>query len=152
LLVATLGEWRPLPNAWRTPALVASLAVLFALQAFRAPPIDHHARERAAAMQAAADIRRRVDAAPAGTDVYIVNTRFGGVAPFMFKRTDLYPGLLAVFTVYFPDHVVDGRRVFFVVDDLDILDAARRGRKTGAFVVASGDSHPPSDGATSAAR
>ena len=72
----------------------------------------------------------------------IRNRPFGGVGPLMIKRTDLFPGLAGVFAVYFPDTVVDGRRVFFVLADPDALEAARLGRKSARFVLAPGEEPP----------
>jgi hypothetical protein len=153
--IAVFARWRPLPRRWQTPALAAALAVIVAPHALGTPPIDHHDRERTAAAKAVASIQQQIDAAPPGADVYINNQRFDGVGPMMIQRPDLFPGLAAIFAIYFPEIVVDGKRVLFVIWNPDTLAAAERGRKTGWFVIhpsrrPAGDQppvEPPADGA-----
>ncbi len=128
-----------LPRAWAGPAWAAALALLVLPYAVVPHPLAHHDRERALAAEAVAEIEARVDAAPPGSDVLVENRPYAGVGPFMVQRGDLFPGLAAIFAIYYPDPVVDGRRVFFVLDDGRALDAARRGRKTGRFVLAPGE-------------
>jgi len=125
----------PATGGWRWPVLVAALAVIVAPHALGARPIDHHDRERAAAAKAVASIQQQIDAAPPGADVYINNQRFDGVGPMMIQRPDLFPGLAAIFAIYFPEIVVDGKRVLFVIWKPDTLAAAERGRKTTWFVI-----------------
>jgi hypothetical protein len=40
-----------------------------------------------------------------------------------------------VFTIFYPDNVVAGRRVYFVDDNPDTLAAAQRGRRTRTLLV-----------------
>ncbi len=140
LMLATAVQRHPLPRRWASAAWAAALALNVLPYALFPHPIDHHDPQRAAAERAVSAIERQVAAAPAGADVVIRNQRFNGVGPIMFKRLDLFPGLAGVFAVYFPDTVVDGRRVFFVLADRDALNEARRGRKSAGFVLAPGES------------
>jgi hypothetical protein len=140
--IATLAERWPLTEGWRNAAVAAALAILAIATAWRAPAIDHHPRERMLAMRAVARIRKQIDAGPPGNDVEVKNERFNGVGPMMLQRPDLFPGLAAIFAIYFPQQVVDGKRVLFVVDDEETLAAARQGRKTSQFVVRG---QPPAD-------
>jgi hypothetical protein len=116
-------------------ALAVALAVIGFSMIVRARPIDHHAGARQQAEAALASIRERIEAAPMGADVRIPNQLFRGVGPMILGRLDLFPGLAAVFAIYFPENVVAGRRVFFVEEDPKVLAAARQGRRTKTFVV-----------------
>jgi len=40
-----------------------------------------------------------------------------------------------VFTIFSSSNVVDGRRVFFVVKDPDVVAAAAKGRRTASLIV-----------------
>jgi len=144
LAVGTCARWAAIPERWRNAALAVALVVTAGANALGAQPVDHHTRERTLAMRAVQKIRDQINAAPVGTDVYIKNERFNGVGPLMLQRPDLFPGLAGIFAVYFPEQVVDGRRVFFVIWDPQTLAAAQRGHKSSAFVVAP---NPQSQGA-----
>jgi len=136
--IGTLTARVSLPSRLRDALLASALVVIAGAHAWQAVPIDHHAEERAHAMEAVQSIRERINAAPPGADVYIDNERFRGVPALLIHRPDLFPGLAGVFALYFPQPVVDGRRVFFVIWDRDTLVAAKHGRKTGSFVVGPG--------------
>lgn len=136
LALAALDERWPSPVALKRLLLAAWVVGAAGAQFWLGRGIDHHLFARRAAAQAVEEIRRQIDAAPAGRDVYIVNRVFRGVGPLMIKNPHLFPGWAAVFTIFFPDNVVDGKRVFFVVDDPAVLEAARHGRRTATLIVA----------------
>lgn len=114
--------------AWATAAVGAHL--------WLGREIDHHRPQRNATRFALDEMRRLIDAAPAGHDVYITNRVFAGVGPLMIRNPQLFPGWAAAFAIFFPDNVVDGRRVFFVVPDAEVRAAARNGKRTSTLVVA----------------
>jgi hypothetical protein len=141
-MLSQLQAWRRLPGA-AANALVAAwigaLVIGFAVDGRR---IDQHDSERRITNQAVAQIKAQIDAAPAGADVYLVNRPFTGVGPFLIANPKVYPGLAALFVVFFPDNTVDGRRVFFVVPDDTVRAAAARGRRTADLMVAAAASPP----------
>jgi hypothetical protein len=93
-------------------------------------PIDHFDRERSTVAQVLAAVRQAVDGEPRGRDVYIENRPFH--SGYMLGRNPAFPGWAGIFTIFFPSHVVDGRRVFFVTADTAMLAQAR---KSGARSV-----------------
>jgi hypothetical protein len=103
--------------------------------------IDHHQSERREAQQTVAAINKQIAAAPPGQDVYIVNKRFNSVGPLFVNLPARFPGWAAVFSIYFPANVVDGRRIYFVDRNPNVIDAAGYGRRTATLLVAA----PPRD-------
>jgi len=140
LALAQLQRWRPLPRPARDGLLAAWLAVMAIGWAVAGPRIDTHRGARQLTEHAVAAIRRQIDSAPPGADVYIQNRPFRGVGPFLINNPRVFPGLAAVFVVFFPENTVAGRRVFFVVAD-PALRAATRGRRTTSLIVG-----PPAEG------
>lgn len=126
-------------SAWQRPwgdlALALCLAAIAFSMVVRAPPIDHHTSARQQAEAALASIRERIEAAPIGAEVLIPNQPFFGVGPMVLARPDLFPGLAALFAIYFPENVVAGRQVYFVEQDPKVLAAAQRGRRTKSLVI-----------------
>lgn len=121
--VAALGRWVMLP-------LWVGLT-LFAYSS--SPPFDLNVSSRRETAQLLDTVRAAVAAAPPGGEVYIPNRPFrsGWILP-----TDRsFPGWAGVFTIFFPSNIVDGRRVYFVVDDPEVLAAARAGKRTADLVV-----------------
>jgi hypothetical protein len=106
------------------------------------PPINHFLYARRESAQVVAGLRQRLAAAPAGADVYIDNQPFRSVGELLLSPT-LFPGSAGVFAIFFPENVVDGRRVFFVVPEVDALPLARRGRRATSLLVAPGERPTP---------
>jgi hypothetical protein len=136
LALAALDRRRPLPIALKRSLLAAWIAAAAAAHFWLGRGIDNHLFARKAAARTVEEIRKLVDAAPAGQDVYIANRVFTGVGPLMIKNPHLFPGWAAAFTIFFPENIVDGKRVFFVADDPVVLEAARHGRRTATLIVA----------------
>jgi hypothetical protein len=136
LVLSQLQAWRPLGRSTAN-AIVAAWIAATAIGFFAAGRrIDNHDTERRLASEAVARIQSQIDAAAPGQDVFIENRPFTGVGPFLIKNPKVYPGLAALFVVFFPDNTVDGRRIFFVVPDDSVRAAAARGRRTGSLMVA----------------
>jgi hypothetical protein len=135
VVLVVAGERLRLPTRARLGAAIASVAVLFGCVLAFAPPFDAHVRERREAASVVAAIRAEVAKAPPGADVYIPNRRFLGVGPMLATAGfPWFPGWAAVFAIFFPDDVVDGRRVHFVTDPA-IVRAGRDGRRSAALLV-----------------
>lgn len=143
LILSQLHAWRPLGRAAGT-ALVAgwigATAIGFLADGRR---IDNHDAERRITTAAVAQLQRQIDAAAPGADVYIENRPFTGVGPFLVRNPKVYPGLAALFAVFFPDNTVDGRRVLFVEPDEIVRAAAARGRRTADLLVAAAPATSP---------
>lgn len=135
LALGTLGSWRPLRPALKNALLAAWLgAALLSHERLSAQIHPRHFVRREV-QRVIAEVNHAVESAPPGQDVYIENRQFRSVGPIFFFLPDRFPGWAAVFTIYFPSNVVDGRRVFFEVDDPYVIEAARHGRRTANLLV-----------------
>jgi hypothetical protein len=94
-------------------------------------PIDHHDDSRGGVREVMDVVDAAVAGGPPGGTVRIPNRAFLHLPlpPVQF------PGWAAVFTIYYPDNVVDGRRVQFVERDLKLIETLRSGRRTGSLLV-----------------
>jgi len=99
--------------------------------------INHFDIDRSETAAVLAEIRRSIAAAPPGGTVFIPNKPFGSVGMFNFGYRDRFPGSAAIFAIFYPDNVVDGRLVVFTSTDPLTLRGAR-GRR-GATLL----SRPP---------
>jgi hypothetical protein len=121
----------------RTAPRLFAVWIAFTLwgAAVHGPYIVNNATGRREAANVLAEIRRSIDATPEGGDVYIRNralTSFGLIG----RAEQLLPGWAAVFVIFYPDNVVDGRRVYFVTTHPGALRAAKRGRRSATLLVA----------------
>jgi hypothetical protein len=139
LMLAWLGRSLPEGRGLRYALLGGWVAATLALYAVTPPFIDLNDNARAETGRVLAAIRSAVAVAPPGTDVRISNRPFLSIGPMMI-RDPSFPGWAGVFTIFFPSNVVDGRRVYFVVDDPKVLAAASHGRRTSGLLV------PPAPG------
>jgi hypothetical protein len=126
---------------WPTSGKVANgllgglLFCIVVAQGLFADPIDHHDDSRRRAEFVVGRIKAAIARTPRQRDTYIVNRFFPGIGPLLLAATELFPGWAGVFVIYFPDNVVDGRRVFFVTDDEKALAAAARGKRTAGLLI-----------------
>src|SRR5262249_1237703 len=111
-------------GAWYAAAAIANLGWT--------PPIDHHADARAGTREVVSSIWLAGAAVPPGGTVHIEKRHF---VPGPFAPT-LFPGWAAVFVIFFPDNVVDGRRVYFVERNPAVLAELCPGRRTTSLLVA----------------
>ena len=91
--------------------------------------IDLHANERAETQSALRSIREAVAATPPGDVTAIQNQPFHAVVVEW-----LFPGWAGLFVIHFPDNVVDGRQVRFLVSERDWALAQKRGGRIAALV------------------
>jgi hypothetical protein len=135
-VLVVAGRQVRVPAAARWCTAVAFVAALVGCVLAFAPPIDAHARERREAAGVMMMIRAEVAKAPPGADVYIQNRRFLGVGPMLATAGfPWFPGWAAVYAIFSPEDVLDGRRVHFVTDPA-IVRAGRDGRRSAALLVA----------------
>jgi hypothetical protein len=120
-------------------ALILGVTAITAGLILVRPPYLHFLWERRYTDLALGGMQGLLRAASPGTDLYIQNEPFQGVGPLALANPSIFPGLAALFVVYYPSNVVDGRRVFFVEPDADVRDAARRGVRSQTLLVAPDD-------------
>jgi hypothetical protein len=94
-------------------------------------PIDHRPDARRATEEVIASIREAIYGVPRGATVRIRNRHF---KPLPLSAA-AYPGWAATFTIFFPDDVVDGRRVVFVEPRPAVRDTWSRGLRTSTLLV-----------------
>ncbi|MFN8641709.1 MAG: hypothetical protein U0802_08650 [Candidatus Binatia bacterium] len=130
---ACAGRWPP--PAWLRRGLFAlALAVVTWTSLGIARRINHFDGDRAATAKVLADIRAAVAAAPPGATVEIPNRDFGNVGFVNVGYRDRFPGTAAVFAIFFPDDVVDGRRVVFTSSDALVLRGRLGGRRSATLL------------------
>jgi hypothetical protein len=145
---AALSRHLSLPARSRTPILALALALQALLVAWRRPPIDHHELVRREVEAFLARMRQEIEAAPPGADVFLLNLRdqlFAAgypVAGPLAQGQEAFPSRAALFTIFFPENEVAGRRIFFLESDPDVLAAARSGRRTATLLVPSRELPP----------
>ncbi|MGH7789448.1 MAG: hypothetical protein ACRERC_21430, partial [Candidatus Binatia bacterium] len=134
LALQGLAGGRPRQTAARTALFAAGVAALGASVA-AGRPIDCHEAVRDQVAGRVAALRDAILRQPPGSDVFLANR------PFDFSTyIDEFPGSAALFVVYFPDNVVEGRQVYFVELAPRVLALARNGQRSRALLV------PPAPG------
>jgi hypothetical protein len=134
IIVNQLRLSRPLPARTRAALAGACYGLLLGAYALFAPAIDHHQATRGQVAQALGELRAEIRAAPPAEPVYIRNRAFAPVPNFTISRAG-FPGMAAAFTIFFPTHTVDGRRVYFIERDPHVREVAARGRLIGELLV-----------------
>jgi hypothetical protein len=59
------------------------------------------------------------------------------------RAEQVLPGWAAVFVIFYPENVVDGRRVYFITAHPGALRAAKRGRRSATLLVPPAENPPP---------
>lgn len=137
LLAATLAvaagacaaRWTP-PRRARQALFALALAAVAWTSFGVARRINHFDLDRAATNRVLAEIRAAIAKAPPGATVEIPNRDFGAVGVVNVGYRDRFPGTAAVFAIFFPDDVVDGRRVVFTSSDALTLRGRLAGRRS----------------------
>lgn len=80
-------------------------------------------------------INAAVRAARPGEDVYVDNRPFKSIGMLLVTVPYRFPGWAAIFAVYFPDNVVDGRRVRFLERDPVVVQWAEKGPRTAGLLL-----------------
>lgn len=115
----------------RAALLGGALAGLIATVAVHPVVYDRHEEMQVSVQRGIRQIRRAVRTAE-GPEVVIPNR---SVNVFLMVPQATFPGLAAVFVIYFPGNTVAGRRILFAESDPAVLAAARRGRRTRTLFV-----------------
>ena len=114
---------------------VAILAVALLIGQLRwGAPIVHYDWARQETETTVAAIRTAIDSAAPGADVYIENRPFAAIGGMLQRRLDLFPGWAGVFVIFFPENVVDGRRVRFISAP-EVVAATHHGVRTATLLV-----------------
>jgi hypothetical protein len=140
-ILVTFGQAVPALGRRRTPLLAAWLAAWLVALWLLPPPIDHHEGARTEALFLINWMRTLTRQTPADEDVYIPNRGFQAVSPLFFSRVE-FPGWAGLFSIYFPDPSIDGRRVFFIEPDPGVRAAHRFSRRLAGALVAPEDVPP----------
>jgi len=96
--------------------------------------LSHQDYARRETTQAVSTIRERIAAQPPGSTVTIPNRSFVTVGSNWIPRTR-FPGWAGVFTIFFDENVVNGRRVVFSDPDPNVVAAAAGGRRSAGLIV-----------------
>jgi hypothetical protein len=115
--------------------LLAWGALTYRAYAHTRPFLDLHPNTRMETNMVLDEVRKQVAATPPGGDVYIRNRNFNSVGHLLVGDPVGFPGWAAVFAIYYPEHTVDGRRVYFVIDDPFVVAAVSGGHRTAGLVV-----------------
>jgi hypothetical protein len=107
------------------------------------PFIDLHAAARRETAEVLENLHQAIASAAPGQEVRIRNRPFRSIGTLLFNQPSGFPGWAGVYTIFFPENVVDGRPVRFVVSDPDIADAAANGRRTHDLFVLDGAAPSP---------
>lgn len=135
IVIAQLWQRQALVSARTAANLLAgwyamSVATYFAF----GPTVDSYAKGRTLALNAMAGLRDQIHVSPQGQPVYIKNRSFAALPNYVISASS-FPGLAGAFCIYFPSNIVDGRQVYFIETNPDVLAATRRGRRTGTLFV-----------------
>lgn len=128
-----------LPAAAANGLLVAALAAIGVAGWRYPPPIDGRAEQRKVATLLRANVARKVAAAAPGQTVYVHNRNFLPMN-YIVER-GAFPGLAALYILFFPANQVDGVAVRFVDIDQRVVAAARarHGTRTADLLVTSAE-------------
>jgi hypothetical protein len=133
LMLAQLFRWaRPsvhwtLLGVWAAAAMVPYWRGQFAIDLF---PFAR--KETSIVLHA---LRTKIAATPPGEDVYIRNQPFRAIGPLYVHNQVTFPGWAALYTIFFPANVVDGKHVYFTVDETLVVSVAKRGKRTADLIV-----------------
>jgi len=126
------------PAARRLPGL-ALLAVWIAAAApcawANSATIDSFTNSRLETERVVQLMRDQIAAAPPGQAVSIKNVTFASTGFLLMADGRRFPGWVAVFEIFFPENVVDGRRVFFVTDDPGVVAEAAPGTRLASLLL-----------------
>jgi hypothetical protein len=133
LALASIASFRIFPDLVKTVALVWALLAIGITYANSDFQVDHHAESRSQVDEVMTAVMTSVGAANIGDDVYIPNRSFSG---FFVVPPTIFPGWAAVFAIYEPSDVVEGRHVYFVDKRPGVLVATAKGKRSSRLIVA----------------
>lgn len=136
-IAAAAPRLRPLGTILLAPVLAVWMLALWV----RPPPLDDHAETRADMRFLVNYLRVLARQTPPGSNVYVVNRNVRTMSPYFYTRRD-FPGLAAVFSIYFPEPTIMGRRVLFIEEDPSVREAHRTARRLLGALIAPEDVPP----------
>ena len=80
-------------------------------------------------------MRTEIAATPRGQAASIKNASFAATGFLVMEDGRRFPGWVAVFEIFFPENIVDGRRVFFIPDDPAVEAEAVPGSRLASLLV-----------------
>lgn len=99
--------------------IVPAIQIAYSSIIFRASQIQHLEYD-----MVLSEINRKIERQGAGQNVYIPNYRLKNIfVPSEFKN---FPGAAALYIMSYPENIVNGRRVYFVEPDHDIVTNLRK--------------------------
>jgi hypothetical protein len=117
-------------------ALAAMCIAAIGSRGITGTSIPQFSAGRAEAARVIAAVEQAAASVPPGGMVRIPNQRFGPAGPVIAGG---FPGWAAVFAIWSPSNVVDGRRVVFVESDPVVVAAAANGRRSASLLVGPGE-------------
>jgi hypothetical protein len=132
--LAGVGSRRILSEGVKTTSLFLWLAAVLLLELRIGTPINHYTAVRREAQTVVSTLRKAIESAPRGEDLYFENRLFRGSGQILTSPT-IFPGWAGIFTIFFPDNRVDGKQVHFIIDNEEAVAIARRGQRTADLVV-----------------
>jgi len=148
LALARLAQWVRLPGPAGTSLVLAWAVLTLAAQQLLGTPIDHFAAARKETNWVLNSVRRAALSAPPDSTVYVENKTFRSVGLALAGSRAAFPGWAALYTIYFPTDVIDGRTIRFVERDPDAIAAARGDRRTATLLVAPAEAGSAGNGPT----
>ena len=130
LILDYVSQWSPL-RYLRSNFTLAVWAGLMCVSVFRAPrALEHYDNDRHYTAQVLQVLRSQIANAAAGRPVYIANQEFRPMDSWWVTPPILFPGWAGLYLIFFPDNVVDGKRVYFVEHDEQLVAALRARPRT----------------------
>jgi hypothetical protein len=122
--------------AFRRSQLLAAFVASWLVAVWVYPPsIDHHDQSLRDTLFTLAWMRSLAKQVPVYETVYIVNRHFHAVSPFMFTRRD-FPGWAGLFSIFFPDPYIEGRRAVFIEPDPAVRAKFRDAHRLAGALIA----------------
>jgi hypothetical protein len=121
--------------AVKNAALAAYLAVALLSYAWLGPRLVHQDYARREVNKALSAMRAQIAAQPSGATVTIANRSLSLAVSSLWNPRTLFPGWAGLFMMFFPENVVDGRRVVFTDPDPKVVAAHALGRSASLIIL-----------------
>lgn len=131
-LLARAGSLHIFRPVVKTVALIAVLGLIAGAYATSNFQVDHHFDSRVQVDEVMTSVMSGVGAVQPGDNVYIPNRSFAG---FFVVPPTVFPGWAAVFAIYNPTNIIEGRHVYFVDKRLGVLIASAKGKRSSRLIV-----------------
>jgi len=150
LIVARLSAMAPAPRGARAALLLLWSVVVLVAYRREGPFLDLHQGARREVATVIAQIDALVERSPDAT-VYIANKHFVSAGFFINKRPTIFPGWVAIYSIFHPGPPPHGKHVYFVADDPKLVAALAGDRRTAEILVTAEQVPPNTEVLTPAA-